>query len=73
MILRSRYGRFTRALHRDTRHARQCREAETTLEDTNKTAAAAVLGGQHPTTKDIELDFQQRAKLHARETPPPGT
>ena len=47
------------------------REAVTTLEDT-KRIARRVLGGAHPTTKDIERDLRYaRAKLNAREPPPP--
>ena len=65
---------YASALHRDTcATLDNLREAVTTLEDTNRTARR-VLGGQHPTTKDIERDFRNaRAKLNARETPLPGT
>ena len=45
------------------------REAGDTLEDVER-IARRVLGGQHPTTKDIERDLRQaRAALRARETP----
>ena len=65
---------YASALHRDTcATLDNLREAVTTLEDTNRTARR-VLGGQHPTTKDIKRDFRNaRAKLNARETPLPGT
>ena len=46
------------------------REAVTTLEETERTARR-VLGGAHPTAKQIENSLQNaRAALHARETPP---
>ena len=65
---------YARALYDDPNATLDnLREAVTTLEDTNRTARR-VLGGQHPTTKDIERDFRNaRAKLNARETPLPGT
>ena len=45
------------------------REAVTTLEEIGR-IAQRVLGGGHPTTKDIEGDVERsRAALHARETP----
>ena len=45
------------------------REAVTTLEDTERTARR-VLGGAHPTTKNIEGALRvARAALRARETP----
>ena len=46
------------------------REAVTTLEDAGR-IAQRVLGGQNPTTKEIEHDLRNaRAALRARETPP---
>ena len=45
------------------------REAVTTLEEIGR-IAQRVLGGGHPTTKDIEGDVERsRAALHARQTP----
>ena len=47
------------------------REAVTTLEDTER-IARRVLGGAHPTTKQIETSLgKARAALRARETPSP--
>ena len=49
------------------------REAVTTLEDTERTLRR-VLGGAHPLTRGIERELRiVRAKLRARETPPPRT
>ena len=48
------------------------REAVTTLEDVGRTARR-VFGGAHPITVAMEKSLQNaRAKLRARETPPPG-
>ena len=48
-------------------------EAVTTLEDTEQ-IARRVLGGTHPTTKDIEATLQNaRAALRARDTPQPSS
>ena len=49
------------------------REAVATLEDTERTARR-VLGGAHPLTKNVEGSLRfARAKLRAREAPPPPT
>ena len=48
------------------------REAVETLADAER-IARRVLGGAHPTTETIEDNLQSaRAKLRARETPPPA-
>ena len=45
------------------------REAVTTLEETDR-IARRVLGGAHPTTRQIERELRKaRAALRARETP----
>ena len=47
------------------------REAVNTLEDTTPTARR-VLGGEHPSTVQIEMSLREaREALRARETPPP--
>jgi hypothetical protein len=64
---------YATALYQDgsaTLHDR--REAVTTLEDTERTARR-VLGGAHPTTKEVEARLQKaRATLRAREAQSPG-
>ena len=65
--LRQLYGRV---LYRDDGATLDdLREAVTTLEEIGR-IAQRVLGGGHPTTKDIEGDVERsRAALHARQTP----
>ena len=49
------------------------REAVTTFEEAGR-IARRVMGGQNPTTKEIEFDLRNaRFALRARETPPPGS
>jgi len=69
LIMRSNYAE---ALYKDPAATlNDLREAETTLEDTER-ATRRVLGGAHPTTKLIGCNLREaRAALHARETPSP--
>ena len=49
------------------------REAVETLEDAGR-IARRMMGGAHPLTVEIEVEFEDaRATLRARETPPPPT
>jgi len=62
-------GNYAQVLCRDpSATLDDLREAVTTLEDAERTARR-VLGGEHPTTKDIEANLQhaRAAALHARE------
>ena len=64
---------YGRAIHKDPAATLDdLREAVTTLEDTERTARR-VLGGAHPTTKEVEARLQKaRATLRAREAQSPG-
>ena len=70
LTLRMRLG-YAAAIYRDPGATLEdLREAVTMLEETERTARR-VLGGAHPTAKQIENSLQNaRAALHARETPP---
>ena len=65
---------YARALYKDDGATLDdLREAVTSLEDAGR-IARRVLGGTHPTTKDIEATLQNaRAALHARDTPQPSS